>query len=188
MFSCQQMGHNLLPIVIDVEASGVGAGSYPIEIGFVMPDGSSYCRLIKPYANWTRWDTSAQELHQISPSDLQKAGHAPESVCRWLNKHLRGKTAYSDAWGNDMSWLGRLFDEADIPQLFHVETITTLMTEAQMRDWAKVRQSVLGRINAQRHRASIDARVIQMTYHYSQKGLVSFESRAQKFLREKLGK
>ena len=31
-----------LPIIIDIEASGFGRGSYPIEIGYHMPDGESY--------------------------------------------------------------------------------------------------------------------------------------------------
>ena len=30
-----------LPAVLDVEASGFGAGSYPIEVGIAMPDGTT---------------------------------------------------------------------------------------------------------------------------------------------------
>lgn len=169
MFSSQQMGHELLPIVIDVEASGFGAGSYPIEVGFVLPDGTPHCRLIKPFSHWTRWDESAESLHNISREILAKKGGEPEAVCRWLNEHLRGSTVYSDAWGNDMSWLGRLFDEVEMPMLFHVEAITKLLTEAHMGEWATTRQAVIDRVNVQRHRASNDARIIQMTYYYSVK-------------------
>ena len=32
----------MTPIVIDVEASGFGKGSYPIEVGVVLPDGSRH--------------------------------------------------------------------------------------------------------------------------------------------------
>lgn len=176
MFSCQQMGHTLLPTIIDVEASGFGAGSYPIEVGFVLPDGTAHCRLIKPFSNWTRWDDSAEALHNISREVLQSRGHLPEDVCLWLNEHLRGQTVYSDAWGNDMSWLGRLFDESEIPQLFHMDGITKLLSEAQMKAWAPARQHVIDRLNTQRHRASTDARVIQMTYHYAMRGDDCFTS------------
>jgi hypothetical protein len=42
-----------VPSILDVEASGFGAGSYPIEIGYISGDGSSYCTLIRPAPTWT---------------------------------------------------------------------------------------------------------------------------------------
>jgi hypothetical protein len=45
-----------VPAVLDVEASGFGAGSYPIEIGYIASDGTSYCTLIRPAPSWTHWD------------------------------------------------------------------------------------------------------------------------------------
>ena len=50
------------PTVLDVEASGFGRNSYPIEIGFVLPNGHAYCSLVKPEAHWTHWDVQA-EIH-----------------------------------------------------------------------------------------------------------------------------
>jgi hypothetical protein len=38
------------PFIIDVEASGFGAESYPIEIGIALAEGSKYCALIIPSA------------------------------------------------------------------------------------------------------------------------------------------
>ena len=43
----------LAPAVLDVEASGFGRSSYPIEIGVVFPDGHAYCTLIRPESHWT---------------------------------------------------------------------------------------------------------------------------------------
>jgi hypothetical protein len=43
------------PIIIDVEASGLGHGSYPIEVGFALADGETHCRLIKPEEDWQHW-------------------------------------------------------------------------------------------------------------------------------------
>ena len=55
-----------LPTVLDIEASGFGRDSYPIEIGYVLPDGSGYCTLVHPEAAWTHWDPQAQRLHGIT--------------------------------------------------------------------------------------------------------------------------
>ncbi|MFO1249856.1 MAG: hypothetical protein U1E77_01625 [Inhella sp.] len=37
-----------LPAFIDIEASGFGRGSYPIEVGFVDRDGQLFCTLVQP--------------------------------------------------------------------------------------------------------------------------------------------
>ena len=34
------------PLIIDVEASGFGPTSYPIEIGLALDDGHKYCILV----------------------------------------------------------------------------------------------------------------------------------------------
>ena len=57
-----------LPTVLDVEASGFGRNSYPIEIGFVLPDARTFCALIRPLAHWT----------QYPPSAIHPAGHAEQ--------------------------------------------------------------------------------------------------------------
>ncbi len=154
----------LVPIIIDVEASGFGRGSYPIEVGFVMPDGSTQCCLIKPELSWTHWDESSEALHGISRGVLAEHGKPIEEVALWLNEHLRGLTVYSDAWGNDLSWLGALFEYAEVPQLFHLEALNTLLSEHQMDIWAETRNSVVSILNVKRHRASNDAKIIQQTY------------------------
>jgi hypothetical protein len=35
------------PNIIDIEASGFGVDSYPIEVGIVLSTGQKYCALIK---------------------------------------------------------------------------------------------------------------------------------------------
>lgn len=54
-----------VPPILDVEAPGFGAGSYPIEVGYFLGDGTAYCTLIKPAANWTHWDPAAEAVHGI---------------------------------------------------------------------------------------------------------------------------
>lgn len=160
--------HQQLPIIIDIEASGFGSGSYPIEVGFVLPNGDAFCSLVRPEAEWTMWDEHAAELHHISRQMLFKRGKSCQETAIWLNRHLRGATVYSDAWGHDISWLGLLFEEANVPQLFKVEAITTLLSEDQMRIWAEMQADVIATLNVERHRASSDALVIQTTYHWVQ--------------------
>ncbi len=171
MFSSDQMGHELLPMILDVEASGFGRGSYPIEVGFVMPDGTPHCTLIRPPEHWTHWCEEAEQMHQISRETLFKYGKSCYEAAHWLNSFLRGHIVYSDAWGHDLSWLGTLFEEAELPQLFKLESLTALLSECQMKCWADTRREVFDRICMQRHRASTDARVIQLTYFYSRAGL-----------------
>jgi len=161
---CSAVNEPLVPIVIDVEASGFGRGSYPIEVGFVMPDGSTQCVLIKPELSWVHWDESSEALHGITREILAEHGKPIEEVARWLNDNLRGLTVYSDAWGNDLSWLGALFEYAEIPQLFHLEALNKLLTEEQMNTWSEARDKVLSELSLKRHRASNDAKIIQMTY------------------------
>ena len=53
------------PSIMDIEASGFGRSSYPIEVGYVLGDGSSFCTLIRPLPSWTHWDASAESVHHI---------------------------------------------------------------------------------------------------------------------------
>ena len=98
------------PIVLDIEASGFGRDSYPIEIGYVLPDGGSYCTLVRPEANWTHWDPEAQ----LSPS-------------------------------------------------FHIENLRALLSESEAENWHTIKDQVSRELNLRRHRASSDARLLQMT-------------------------
>ncbi|MCP4234821.1 MAG: hypothetical protein GY770_14780, partial [Aestuariibacter sp.] len=45
-----------VPSIIDIEASGFGAHSYPVEIGVIREDGGKFCQLVKPYPDWTHWE------------------------------------------------------------------------------------------------------------------------------------
>ena len=154
---------NLLPAVIDIEASGFGRGSYPIEVGFVLPDGASYCSLITPSCGWTHWDAQAEALHHITPLILATHGKPTAEVAQTLNRQLRGCVIYSDGWANDFSWLGLLFDEAEMTRAFKLENLRALLSEEQAAIWHAAKAAVLAATPHQRHRASIDARVIQQT-------------------------
>lgn len=158
------MEQDMTPITIDVEASGFGRGSYPVEIGLALPDGTRHCFLIAPAHGWTHWDEEAAAIHGISRERLQGHGLPVHDVASQLNALLHGKTAYSDAWSFDMSWIGKLFDAADQLQGFRVADISELMDEAQHGQWQAVKRQVMGDLGLKRHRASGDARVLQETW------------------------
>lgn len=153
----------LAPTVLDVEASGFGRGSYPIEVGFVLPDGHSFCTLIRPEASWTHWDAQAEATHHIARALLLTRGVAVSEVAHAINAQLAGLTVYSDGWANDYSWLGLLFDCADMTPTFKLENLRALLTEQQADQWHTVKAQVSRERGTQRHRASADARLLQLT-------------------------
>lgn len=105
---------------IDLEASGLDARSWPIEVGWGMPDGEPTAFLIRPDETWERdvWMPEAQALHKISMDQLDREGVAAQTVCAQLNEALGGHVVYSDAPDWDGFWLYRLFLAADIRQQF----------------------------------------------------------------------
>jgi hypothetical protein len=154
-----------VPIIIDIEASGFGAHSYPIEVGVIKQNGERFCSLIQPQADWTHWDKYAQSLHGISPELLAKKGRPVQAVSADLNQFLAGLTAYSDGWVVDQPWLIKLFFAARQKMQFAISPLEMLLNEGQMAVWHKTKDNLLAELNHQpRHRASHDAALIQDTF------------------------
>ncbi|PCJ42377.1 MAG: hypothetical protein COA99_08275 [Moraxellaceae bacterium] len=158
-----------LPIVLDLEASGFGRGSYPIEVGLAMDDAHAHliAHLIKPFDHWTHWQESAENIHGIPRDQLLLEGKDPSYVADELNSLLRGKTVYSDGWGVDRSWLALLFHETGIYQGFKMDSIFSLLSEDQLENWNDNKAKVLELTGMQLHRAGTDALIIQQTYLYT---------------------
>ncbi len=155
--------HAALPCVLDIEASGFGRGSYPIEIGFVLPDGTAYCTLIVPDESWTHWDGDAERVHGISRSLLHRHGRSAHEVAQELNHRLAGRTVYCDNWAHDFAWLARLFESADISPSFRLRHLRELMSEHAAEHFDDTREMVARNLQLRRHRASSDARVLQLS-------------------------
>jgi hypothetical protein len=152
-----------LPIVVDIEASGFGRDSYPIEVGYVLPEGDTYCSLIQPEAAWTHWDDEAERLHGITRAATVAHGRPPRDVARQLNRVLAGQTAYTDGWANDYTWMGTLFDAANLTPTFKLDNLRALLTDAEAERWHTVKDQVCTELGLKRHRASTDARLLQLT-------------------------
>lgn len=145
------------PNIIDIEASGFGYESYPIEIGVILNTGEKYCSLIKPSSNWVFWSLDAENTHHISKELLQDSGKTVTQVANELNQFLQNKTVYSDGWVVDKPWLNELFAAAKIPIDFSISPLEFILDEYQMENWHETKNSVVKEFSLVRHRASSDA-------------------------------
>jgi hypothetical protein len=152
------------PTILDVEASGFGANSYPIEIGIVRGDGERYCKLIKPFDDWLFWQHSAENVHGICRQDLVKYGVHGTQICIEINAFLGSTTAYSDGWVVDSPWLRTLYERSQVNMKFKLSSLEMILNESQMQCWHTVKDNVIASLNLVRHRASNDALIIQKTF------------------------
>lgn len=156
------------PNIIDIEASGFGPHSYPIEVGLALESGERYSCLITPEPDWTHWSDQAQSVHGIERRHLIEYGKPATEVATILNQRLSGLTLYSDGWVVDKPWLVTLFAAARITPQFTLSALEMILSEPQMEAWRSVRTEVANELDLKRHRASQDAWVIQETYRRSQ--------------------
>lgn len=156
------------PIIIDFEASGFGKNSYPIEVGFVSDHGNSWCSLIKPEDDWQHWDEAAASVHRIPRSTLIEYGKSAAEVALELNELLHNKVVYSDGWTHDFIWMARLFDAANTAPHFKMEDLRNILSKEQEAHWHQIKQEVQIELRGERHRASVDAKVLQLTWERTQ--------------------
>ena len=113
--------------VLDLEASALGFGSYPIEVGVALIQDAghpirTWSTMIRPTEAWLNdglWSPASACVHGISLESLEEQGHAVEDVCDWLNALLGTRTIVTtDAPRYDQDWLDTLFKAADRGQLF----------------------------------------------------------------------
>ncbi|HTT07677.1 MAG TPA: hypothetical protein VMH34_02665 [Gammaproteobacteria bacterium] len=166
------------PNIIDIEASGFGPHSYPIEVGVALSTGEKFCSLILPMQDWTHWDEQAEGIHRISREILLTHGQPIDRIAENLNKLLREATAYSDGWVVDQTWLTRLFHAARIRREFSFSPLELILSEPQMDVWHNTKNVVLREVGNKRHRASIDAYVIQQTFERTRRTVPVNQARA----------
>ncbi len=150
--------------IIDIEASGLHADSYPIEVGVALASGERHSMLICPEESWTHWDSSAESLHGIARDTLLEYGKPAAEIAERLNTLLEAQQTYSDAWVVDKPWMVKLFEAAQLPMSFQLSTIEQVLREAQILQWDAMKKQVTDDLGVRRHRASHDAWIIQQTY------------------------
>lgn len=151
---------------IDLEASGLSANSWPIEIGWAFPDGPPQSVLLRPDETWplSAWDPSAQALHGISRDHLQHNGVSCLKACQHLNQTLHGVEVYSDAPDWDGFWLMRAFHSAHIKPQFTLLDYGKLMaplTTGREAHLFKIADTLAPRT----HRAADDAGHLRTLYN-----------------------
>jgi len=134
--------------VLDIEASALGAGSYPLEVGValvrdptrIIEVGAS---LIRPTEAWLRnglWSDASAAVHGIPLELAAGDGYEVEQVCDWLNALLGSRTIVaSDAPRYDQDWLDTLFRAAGREQrftLYNFEILTADFSSDQHRQLA----------------------------------------------------
>jgi hypothetical protein len=127
-----------------------------------MPDGRAFCTLVRPAPDWTHWDDTAQGLHGITREMALLHGRSPKAVANLLNEQLARMTVYSDSWAHDYSWLARLYEAADLQPRFKLEHLRVLLDECQIQAFDSVRALARAELHVARHRASNDARTLQL--------------------------
>jgi hypothetical protein len=158
------MRNNARPFIIDIEASGFGPHSYPIEIGVALEPGTKFCSLITPAPDWTHWDEEAEKVHRVPRDILEAYGKPAVQVAVSLNELLGNTTVYSDGWVVDKPWLIQLFSRTGVAQQFSISPLEMILSEPQMAVWHEVKNQVISELALTRHRASYDALIIQETY------------------------
>lgn len=115
--------------IVDVKASGLMAGSFPVEIGALTfsRDGtrwksnkSSY--VVKPVPGWSYefWDPFAESLHGLSLQTLKRIGRDVKSIASDLNAELSGKIVFSDAPEYETAWIDMVHTAADRPRAYKI--------------------------------------------------------------------
>jgi len=98
--------------ILDFEASGLEAKSYPIQVAW--NDGErvhSYYINPETASDWTWWSKDSEKVHGIPREHLLEHGLPVAEVAAIMNHELAGKTVFSDAVEYDSWWCNRLFDQ-----------------------------------------------------------------------------
>lgn len=161
----EPLGDDARVAFIDLEASGLSARSWPIEVGWAFRTGAPTSLVIRPHASWKEgdWDPKAENLHGLTRAVIERDGLAPEAVAAAVNEALADAMVYSDAPDWDGFWLYRLFSAAGVKQGF-----TVLDFNRFLRPLAGAREDKVLQKAAQTaprlHRAGADAKHLQTVY------------------------
>lgn len=154
---------------IDVEASGLGSHSWPVEIGWAIEAGAPTSWLVRPHASWSpdAWDPRAEALHGLSRERLDREGVDPRDIAARLNRELAACAVYSDAPDWDGFWLFRLFAAVGVRQQFAVHDFARLAPALAAEEGAALLAEA-NRLSPRSHRAGDDVKHLQTLYRLAQ--------------------
>jgi len=116
---------------VDVEASGLHKGSYPIEIAWCAIDLKPVSILVKPLPGWgpDNWSVQAEKIHGISFKKLCSEGSDGRECANAMAVALDGREVFSDNPHWDAAWLSRLFSETGTKPTFGLRDLVSYMSE-----------------------------------------------------------
>lgn len=101
---------------LDFEASSLEKGGFPVEVGWVLEDGTEEAHLIRPAPDWTVWSAEAEAIHRLSRARLEAEGETPETVAARMMEVLSGQEILASAPSWDGQWLSRLLRAGGLPR------------------------------------------------------------------------
>ena len=116
-------GAGMALVFLDFEASSLLPASFPIEVAWVLADGTGESHLIKPADGWLDpprgnpgWSAESERVHGIPLSTLMEQGKPAEEVAARAEAVLSSiqVLACSDAPSHDAYWLQRLYEAGGI--------------------------------------------------------------------------
>ncbi|WP_089885365.1 hypothetical protein [Citreimonas salinaria] len=146
---------------IDLEASGLRPGSWPIEIGVAWLEGRKvimHSSLICPRPGWSddAWSEQSATVHRISRAELEEAPGA-DHVARWFLDLVGDRTLISDAPEHDGRWLERLLGERREIILLHDALWQAFSDDGEVAPGRLHHAYKNLRLNKPAHRAAEDA-------------------------------
>lgn len=150
---------------IDFEASGLGARSWPIEVGWAFEDASGESMLISPSPDWSMhyWDPKAERLHGVTLKMLSDLGVSAAIACDRIDAALDRREVYSDAPDWDGFWMMRLYEAAGRKCDIRLRDFAGAMPALSPQEKEALLQKA-DRLAPRRHRAAEDALHLQTTW------------------------
>lgn len=114
---------------LDIEASGLMPGSFPIEAAWITSEGAGGV-LISPSGVWdeSRWDADAEAMHGITVNELKRKGRHPKVAAAGLEAALRGKLVFSDSPDHDAAWADMIHEAGRVERSYRIESVGKLLS------------------------------------------------------------
>lgn len=152
------------PSILDFEASGLDAASYPIQVAVLLEGEQEHDWFIQPEANWSYWDPVAEEIHGYSRDEIVAKGKPVADVAVELNRALEGQIIFCDALEWDSFWLRRLYDAAYIKPKFELHDLSELLTPLQLKAFRLEVEKISASGTYRHHHAEEDVKLILQAY------------------------
>lgn len=113
---------------IDIEASGLMAGAFPVEVAWLSAGGIGEV-LVSPSGIWdeTRWDPDAEAMHGLTLNEVKRRGRHPRVAAASLEAALSGRLVFSDSPVHDAAWADMLHQAGGVARSYRIETVGRLL-------------------------------------------------------------